>query len=345
MPHRKKQKYLLIKDLPKIERPREKLIKNMGKYERQQIEEAEKIIVKILNSRQLNDSDKKNYWFKHSTAIVKKLQKDFPKIKEVCHLGNRYDNTGDILIISKGKEFFIEIKMSNTKKGIGTKANISQDALTENRLFGKKTKSWSKFRQDKKHEKWVNDYLNRFTRYPKSILEITNFTLQKEEKARYLRELAKKRNKKAKSILGNIQKEDKKEKIEYLIYLSNQKQQKEIVKRFFILITLGIHRKEELENLIKNKNFFQEVQNLFVYYSNASKGKITARKEDAGKRIKRILEEYSDFKIIFPEGLTHCKIVGVEGEVSRALLRIVFHWKNIAQGIKTPCLNIFDLTT
>ena len=51
MPHRKKQKYLLIKDLPKIERPRGELIKNMGKYERQQIEEAEKIIVKVLNSR------------------------------------------------------------------------------------------------------------------------------------------------------------------------------------------------------------------------------------------------------------------------------------------------------
>jgi len=52
----------------------------------------------------------------------------------------------------------------------------------------------------------------------------------------------------------------------------------------------------------------------------------------------------SDFKIIFPKGLTHCKIIGIKGEVSRPLLQIVFHWKNIAQGIKTPCLNIFDLT-
>lgn len=234
--------------------------------------------------------------------------------------------------------------MSGTKRGIGTKANISQDALTENGLFGKKIKSWSEFRQNKGHKKWINDYLNYFTRYPKPILEIINSTSQREEKARYLRTLVNKGNKKAKSILGNIQKEDRKEKIEYLIYLNNQKQQKEIIKRFFILITLGIHRKEELENLIKKNNFFQEIQNLFVYYGNTSKGKITVRKEDTGERIKKILEKYSDFKIIFPEGLTYCKIVGVKGEVSRSLLQIVFHWKNIAQGIKTPCLNIFDLT-
>jgi len=344
MSHREKQKYLLIKDLPKIERSREKLIKNMGKYERQQIEGAEKIIVKILNSHKFNDFDKKNHWFKHSAVIAKKLQKDFPDIKEARHLGNRYDNTGDMLIISKGKEFFIEIKMSDTKAGIGTKANISQDALTENYLFVGKIKSWSKFRQDKRHEKWVDDYLNHFTRYPKRILEITNFTSRKEEKARCLRELAKKGNKKAKSILNDIQKKDREEKIEYLIYLSNQKQQKKMIERFFILIILGIHRKEELENLIKKDNFFQEIQDLFVYYSNVSKGKIIVRKENVGERIKKILKEYSNFKIIFPEGLTHCKIIGIKGKSSKPLLQVVFHWKNIAQGIKTPCLNIFDLT-
>ena len=350
-------KFMRIKDIPKtcpvvntkcfttgVERPREKLIKNMGKYERQQIEEAEKIIVKVLNFRKLNSFDKKNHWFKHSIALVKKLQKDFPNIEKVRHLGNRYDNTGDILIISKGKESFVEIKMSDTKTGIGTKANISQDALTENHLFGEKIKSWSKFRQDKGHERWVNNYLDRFTRYPKHILKITNFISQKEEKAKYLRELSKKGNKKAKSILSDIQKKDRQEKIGYLIYLSNQKQQQKMIKRFFILITSGIHRKEELENLIKKDNFFQEIQNLFVYYSNILKGKITVRKEDVGERIKKILEKYSDFKIIFPKGLTHCKIIGVKEKDFKPLLQIVFHWKNIAQGIKTPCLNIFDLT-
>ena len=258
-------------------------------------------------------------------------------------MGNRYDNTGDILIISKKNKFFIETKMSDTKSGIGTKANISQDALMEYHLFMGKVKSWSRFRQEKNHDKWVNDFLNQFTNYPQNILKITDSTLQKEEKARYLRKLANK-NKKARDVLNNIHGKDKKEKIKYLVYLNNKRQQKKMVKRFFILIILGIHRKEELENLIKKDNFFQEIQNLFVYYGNASKGRIISRREDVGERIKKILEKHSDFKIIFPKGLTHCKIIGIKGEVSRPLLQIVFHWKNIAQGIKTPCLNIFDLT-
>ena len=315
----------------------------MGKHERQSIEEAEKTIVKILNSQNLNDFDRKNHWFSHASSIAERIKKDFINITSARHLGNRYDNTGDILIISKKNKFFIETKMSDTKSGIGTKANISQDALTEYHLFMGKVKSWSRFRQEKNHDKWVNDFLNQFTNYPQNILKITDSTLQKEEKARYLRKLANK-NKKARDVLNNIHGKDKKEKIKYLVYLNNKRQQKKMVKRFFILIILGIHRKEELENLIKKDNFFQEIQNLFVYYGNASKGRIISRREDVGERIKKILEKYSDFKIIFPKGLTHCKIIGIKGEVSRPLLQIVFHWKNIAQGIKTPCLNIFDLT-
>ena len=315
----------------------------MGKHERQSIEEAEKIIVKILNSQNLNDFDRKNHWFSHASSIAERIKKDFINITSARHLGNRYDNTGDILIISKKNKFFIETKMSDTKSGIGTKANISQDALTEYHLFMGKVKSWSRFRQEKNHDKWVNDFLNQFTNYPQNILKITDSTLQKEEKARYLRKLANK-NKKARDVLNNIHGKDKKEKIKYLVYLNNKRQQKKMVKRFFILIILGIHRKEELENLIKKDNFFQEIQNLFVYYGNASKGRIISRREDVGERIKKILEKHSDFKIIFPKGLTHCKIIGIKGEVSKPLLQIVFHWKNIAQGIKTPCLNIFDLT-
>jgi len=316
----------------------------MGKHERQQIEEAEKIIVKILNSQALTSSDRKNYWIEHAFAMAKKLQEDFPNIEKARHLGNRYDNTGDILILANGKKFFIETKMSDTTRGVGTKANISQDALTENHLFEDEPKSWSEFRQDKRHEEWVNNYLNQFTKYPRRILKITNPTLQKEEKARYLRELKKKKNKKAENILNMIHKRDKKEKIEYLNYLREQKQQKEMVKRFFVLISLGIHRKEAIESLIQSDNFFQEIQNLFVYYSNIFRGKVIVRKEDVGERVKRILEKFSDFMIIFPKDVTHCKIIGIKKRGQQPLLQIVLHWKNIAQGIKTPCLNIFDLT-
>jgi len=316
----------------------------MGEHERQSIERAEKIIVKTLKSQKLNSSDRKNRWFKHAFFIVKKIKKDFPNVTFSKHLGNRYDNTGDILIVSNSKEILIEVKMSDTKLGTGTKANISQDTLTENHLFVGQVRSWSQFRRKWGHDKWVNDYLDQFTKYPKKILKITNPINRKEEKARYLRKLTNRGNKRTHKILKDIQEKDREEKIEYLIYLSKKKQDEKSIKRFFILIILGIHRKEELGNLIKKDDFFKEVQNLFVYYSNLYRGRVMVRQENAGQRIKKILEKYSDFKIIFPKELTHCKIIGIKGEVSKPLLQIVFHWKNIAQGIKTPCLNIFDLT-
>ncbi|MBI5401691.1 hypothetical protein HZB05_02590 [Candidatus Wolfebacteria bacterium] len=315
----------------------------MGKHERQLIEAAEKIIVKILNSQKLDDFDKKNQWFNHAIAIAEKIKKDFGKITFVQHLGNRYDNIGDIMIVSAGKKFFIEAKMSDTKSGIGTKANISQDALTENFLFDGSVKSWSEFRKEKNHEKRVMTYLNNFKKYPKKILNIKNIQKQKEEKARYLRDL-KKRNTKARKILANIHKLDKEEKLGYLTYLSEQKQREEMIKRFFILITLGIHKKELIREIIKQNEIFKEIKNLYVYYSNISKNKINVRKEDGVERLKRLLKKLSNFNIVFPSGATHCKIVGIKNKKQYPLLQIVFHWKNIAQGIKTPCLNIFDLT-
>lgn len=316
----------------------------MGKHERKQIGEAEKIIVKILNNHNLNDFDRKNRWFRHAVAIAEKIKRDFSSSLS-RHLGNRYDNTGDLSLISVGREIYIEVKMSDTKSGVGTEANVSQDALTENNLFVGKVKSWSEFRHDMKHDKWILNYLDGFSNYPSTILKISNSSsIMKEEKARYLRALKEKGDKKATQILNSIHKRDKKEKMNYLSYLSKQSQQQEMVKRFFILIILGIHKKEEIKNLITKDNLFQEIQNLHVYYSNLNNNQIIVRKEDLGERIKKNLVEFSQFKIIFPKGLTHCKIVGVRDKALIPLLQIVFHWKNIAQGIKTPCINIFDLT-
>ncbi|MBU1177274.1 hypothetical protein KKH96_02400 [Patescibacteria group bacterium] len=314
----------------------------MGKHERQSIEEAEKIIKKILNSELLVSGDKKNPWFDHAFQIAKQISKDFPNISLAKHLGNRYDNMGDILISSNGKNIFIEIKMSDTKSGVGTKANISQNALTKNNLFAGKVKSWSFFRKERGHEEWVGDYLDEFNRYSREILKTSNPVIQKEKKARYLRDS--KRDIESKTILENIRERDRKEKLEYLNYLSTKKQDNEMIKRFFILITLGVHRKNALFDLMEEKNFLKEAQNLFVYYANCHKGKVFIKKEDVGNKVSKILSRYSNFKIIFPKGLTHCKIVGIRNNKPEPLLQIVLHWKNIAQGIKTPCLNIFDLT-
>ena len=314
----------------------------MGKHERQEIKEAELIIVKILNSERLSDTEQRNQWLRHALILAKKIKQDFPSIKHAEHLGNRYDNAGDIKVISQGKEFFIEIKMSDTKRGKGTKANISQNALTENYLFRGNPKSWSDFRKDKKHQSWVTNALNKFFKYPDNILSIQNPTQQIEEKARHLRKL-KKRKFLARNILNGIKERDKLEKIEYLSYLEQQKQDEKMIQKFYVLLMLGVHDMDVLKILIKDDQTFHNVENLIVYYSNVVNKEIFIKKENIGANLTKILEQFNRLKIVFTKDSTSCKIVGIGKDSVMPLLRISLHWKNIAQGIQTPCLNIFEV--
>lgn len=318
----------------------------MGKHERKLIEEAEKIIVDLLNNKII---DNKNFiinpWREHIIELSNFIIKEYPNILVAQHLGNRYDNTGDILLkLSSGEEIYIEIKMSATKSGIGTEANIGQDALTKNNLFIKKIKDWSEFRKEKKHDLWVDKILSLYKRYPLKIKNISNKKIKLEEKARYLRNLKLKGDHSATDILNEINKKDRDEKIEYLNYLKEQEQNPEMIKRFFILLKMGIHKNEIIKNLIDKSNFFKEIQNLFIYYANYDGNRITIRKENVGKKIQEIIKKFSDFRLIFSKSETHCKLVSLMNGEEIPLLQIAYHWKNISQGIQTPCLNIFDLT-
>lgn len=183
----------------------------MGKHEREQIEEAEKTVVKIFNGKKLSKSDLKNHWLKHARAIANKIKTDYSNIASAKHLGNDYTTIGDISFISGENEIIIEVKMSDKKSGLGTKANISQNALTDNKLFGGNVDSWSEYRDRKGHDLWVREYLDKFKKYPAKISDIKNAQNNKEEKARHLRSL-KSKNKTAVKILDDIQKKIEKKK-------------------------------------------------------------------------------------------------------------------------------------
>ncbi|MBU1131410.1 hypothetical protein KJ840_04725 [Patescibacteria group bacterium] len=318
----------------------------MGKHERKLIEEAEKFLVSLLNKEGIDEvSLRENPWWEYVVELTGFISREYSNIVTAQHLGNSYDNTGDILLkLSSGKEIYIEIKMSATKSGIGTKANISQNALTNGGLFKNDPKSWSDFRSELRHDTWVDGLLNKHKNYPSNINNIKNKKIRLEEKARYLRKLAEGDNGLAKNILDKIRFKDRKEKIVYLNYLKKQKQDPEMIKRFFILLEMGIHKDEEIKDLIIKDNFFQEIQNLYVYYVNYDGRKILIKKENVGNKIQKIIKRFLGFKIVFPKLKTHCKIIGITKKGDIPLLQVVYHWKNIAQGIKTPCLNIFDLT-
>ncbi|MFA7654350.1 MAG: hypothetical protein WCX97_04965 [Candidatus Magasanikbacteria bacterium] len=310
----------------------------MGKHERGEIKKAEKIIVKILNEEPVTSVDRENLWFSHVVKIAETLVHNYPNIILATHLGDTYENAGDIsLKLDNNKTVVIEVKMSETKTGVGTKANMGQDSLTKFGLFIGNVISWSQFRESKKHTVWVRRYLNIFKNYPSNFKKISTIQKLIETQARYLRDNGNE------EILTKIQERDRSEKIKYLKYLKQQKQNCENIKKFYILLMLGIHKEESISDLIKRDNLVSELENLIVYYSNFNAGNVVVTTEDVGGRIVDLVKN-SVFEIEFPSRNTHCLVVRrKQSDKIEKLLQIAFHWKNVAQGIQTPCLNIFDL--
>lgn len=316
----------------------------MGKHERELIKEAENIIVNLLAGEPNFCSPRDNKWYSNALAVAKRIKRDFGMIKSAKHIGNRYDLIGDIIINDGNKNFFIEVKMSEKALGRGTKANISQDALTELNLFDGKVKSWSEFRKEHCHEKLIFKSLLAYKKYPYPVCKKIKFSNKlKEDLARYIRE-NRKTDDEAERVIRAIHDIDKKIKLKYLSYLSKLPQNEDNIKKFYILIMLGVHKVKEMKKLMEDPNLVNQSTNLLVYYGNKVGEKVIVKKEDVGKKIKKFLDKIETFKILFKEGETNCKLVGVSCEGNIPLLNIVLHWKNIAQGIKTPCLNIFDIT-
>ena len=133
----------------------------------------------------------------------------------------------------------------------------------------------------------------------------------------------------------NIARNDK---LAYIQYLRCLNQNTELIKKFTISILLGYHTMEQLNYILSIP--YQEVYNLleryYVYYTNIRDDNIIVTREELGALVREIIS--NDLIIYFPHNRTNCIIQNDNGD---NILRIVIHWKNIFQGISTPCLNIF----
>lgn len=332
----------------------------MGRHERQEIENAEKIVVKLLNNQELDPKDSKNKWFEHAQVISIKILKDFGTIKEARHIGNIYNTSeiGDIKIIKEETSNwrYIELKMSENPKSKGTLANISQDALSNAKLFGNGIiNPWSKFRAIKKYSTKIQILLNQYSNYPAECNRGT-IVEQIENKARHLRDLFKKVTKirgniankvcnykshhnikEIATILCKISNFAKMDKIEYLVYLSKFEQDEENIKKFTIAMLIGYHTQLQLNYILglPYQNITNLISHYSVYYTNQSESKIVASSDDLVEEAKKIIN--SQVGILIPNNQTNL-LITMNG---RIILRVVLNWKNVFQGIKTPCLNIF----
>jgi len=314
----------------------------MGKYERKDIELMEKSVVNLLCGKNplIKPGTK---WFRHMLAFVNYIKKSYSHSRHVRHVGNRYGVLrGDIEITTqKNKRIFIELKASESRSGKGTLANISQNSLTLYGLIGKKDGkkplSWSKFRRKVSFKRRAEDLLNSYS-YPE--------TLGFYEKARYMREKAKIGDKKAlriKKLIMILAKQDKKN---YLNYIRHFPVKEANLKKFVFCMLNGIHTQKEILSFLERKKLdsLKTRAPIITLYANLKDDKVVVSREE--NMNEDILKNSVNLKFDFPEKLAnkvyaYVVVYDKKKRKSRKLLGLIYHWKNIFQGIKTPCINVF----
>ena len=336
----------------------------MGKFERGVVREAEIILTKKLNGEELSSEERKHRLIKCVLVLERRIRQDYPGIIGARHVGDEYTSPGDIeLLLEDGKRAYIEVKF--VSGGRGTRANIGQDSLTELRLF-EDAISWNCFREQKKHDDWVMEYLDKFKNYPPNCLVGTSRQILI-KKAKYLRDdiLCVKRGqntrtvaerilmdphetserKLAAKIVLDIMDRDRQEKLKYIHYLKTRKQNPENIKKFTFLILIGAHLRKAIEEMCRlslNQIIdMLRVGSYRVYYCNKRTLKVDV--EDLTGKLEKLMDK--ELYVAFKKGETNV-IIAFKDEAGgeQPVLRVVFHWKNVFQGIQTPCLNVFDET-
>ena len=329
----------------------------MSRDNRTTIEEAEIIVVNLINQEEIGDDQRENEWIEHCYAITNKISNTYNNIEEAEHIGNTYNNNeiGDIKIRLKDSVewIYIELKMSKSRSGRGTAANISQDALTNSNLFeGNDIRSWSDFREENDFKARIKSELNRYNNYPElctgivkqgehlkiRFQQLINTTLDVSGiVSDYIDdpnvgEIA--------GIIKEIVSLAKNDKLDYIQYLRNLNQNSESIKKFTIAILIGYHTIGQLNYIlsIPYLEIYDLFENYYVYYTNIRDDDVIATREELGSMVRNMISE--DLIIHFSNDQTNCIIQTSDGT---DILRISFHWKNHFQGILNPCLNIFKI--
>ncbi|MGC9071563.1 MAG: hypothetical protein ACP5HK_02555 [Acidilobus sp.] len=341
----------------------------MGKFERDKAEALEKGVVDVINGtvegrHVVNDTHR--CADKVAKLIINDATKLFGGVRKAFFIGRKYSEPGDIkLLLNNAINSIAYIELKLIESGKGTRANIGQDTLTEFGLFrGTNALSWSQFRERSGFNKAVSDLLNQYQFYDKNRLQRYS-GYDKERKARYLRDLlgpnpgepiekaverainsedTKVRS--AAEIVGKILYIARQDKLNYIRYLKTLEQDQDATKKLTILLLLGVHGTRSLRRAFSTfDDLISKLQGgryiYMTYY--VRKGECAVCRENLVDFVKKRLLKASSFRVNCREYETNCLIEYEEPSSEwKPLLRVVFHWKNVFQGIATPCLNVFD---
>jgi len=328
----------------------------MGKHEREVVYEAEKILSDMLNDIEASKEQRRHPLFDCVQTLKEAIRADFPNVEASHHVGNIYGTSlGNIkLHLTDRREVFLELKF--LKGGVGTRANIGQDSLTKFGLFeDDEVLSWSRFREKENHEKWVREALAEFDRYPqdcegiverashlKGIVGRDGDSVENAAEQVLKNPTSPKDRVLAAKIIKKIVENDRAEKLRYIQYLRTLKQNPGNIKKFLFLILSGAHTHKALKGLwsLSLEDILDRLKRGYkVYY--IYKDSLTVAREDITSKLADLIDK--SLFIAFKEDQTNVLISFRDDDgTEKPILRVVFHWKNVFQGIKTPCLNVFD---
>ena len=335
----------------------------------------EEILVKDILNGDVREKDKKHSLFPIAQELAKEIRKDLINIKNCKHVGNRFDDRGDIIVFNSRKQYIELKKITSSKTGKGTLANTSQNILKEYCLV-KDAFGWQQWRKKNNYDKKILGILNKVKYKDKQKKEVLNKEKlidpgsEIEIKARIqrlkIKKFTKKRNLIFKSLPALIRRFDSNKKYyslmdsetknaveicrkiidlarkdlrSYLLDCSKKKTDKNQFLKFIILLKSGFHTIPLI-----NKNIslpFKKIKKLsnnyrvYYYYTQREKGD-KIKKEDS-KKIKECFPvDANTLKIKFNN--ENIWIFNKEEKI----MQLKFHWRNVFFGIAVPSVEIFD---
>jgi len=110
----------------------------------------------------------------------------------------------------------------------------------------------------------------------------------------------------------------------------------------------GIHVKKDIFDFIKKTKIkdlqfgSEELITLYANLKDNDKVKVTRFKN----KTPILFKNYNNFNFSFPNisgEIVNTYVVAKDKKTKKEekIINLVFHWKNVFQGIKTPCINVF----
>lgn len=324
---------------------------------RKKSEDTEKLIVNILSDDSTLETG--NAWYDIGEQMAEKIDDDFSNIAEAEHIGNSYDTLGDIVITTDDdSEVYIETKFVGDS-GSGTLANLWSNCLTDLNQF-ENAISWDEFRELSNHDAWVNSHLNRFN-YPSTLDLPEDNKSTRYEKASHLKDIigwtkgsntdttaeeilddteATENQTLAAEIICTITELDGDERSKYIHLLQDRAQNQPMIKRFFILLILGVHTEKKIKEYSETPigELHNETDQYLMYIGNRENNNL--KNLNPTDYIDRLVDKEFSYRIDAENDSSLEIVTEWEGE-ERPILSASLNWKNKFQGIETPSVNIF----